>query len=122
MKIDTRPLVSGSELAPQRSAHAAPVAPADPVVGLPPVREPGAPRNAVGHSLRGELEGLAHTGGVEPSLFCGSRPVQILEDILERILPSLDLEGETRTLAMALLREEIDTRQALDRQRVEVGE
>ena len=52
-------------------------------------------------------------------MFAGSRPAEILEDILERILPSLPLDGETRALAMSLVREELDTRQALDRQRVE---
>jgi hypothetical protein len=52
-------------------------------------------------------------------LFAGSRPAEILEDILERILPTLPLDGETRALAMSLVREELDTRQALDRRRVE---
>lgn len=73
-------------------------------------------------SLRHELRRLSEPEQAEPALFSGSRPTEILEDIVERILPSLALDAETKTLAMALIREEIDTRQSLDRQRVDLEE
>ena len=73
-------------------------------------------------NLRQELRRLSEPEQAEPALFSGSRPTEILEDIVERILPSLALDAETETLAMALIREEIDTRQSLDRQRVDPEE
>lgn len=73
-------------------------------------------------SLRHDLRRLSEPEQAEAALFSGSRPTEILEDIVERILPALDLDAETKTLAMALIREEIDTRQSLDRQRVDLEE
>lgn len=69
--------------------------------------------------LDGALERIAGARGLDAALFRGSRPIDILEDVLVRLLPGLDLDQETRRLAVALLREEIDTRQALEVQRTE---
>lgn len=69
--------------------------------------------------LHTALERIAGAQGLDAALFTGSRPTDILEDVLVRLLPGLDLDQETRVLAVELLREEIATRQALDVQRSE---
>lgn len=73
-------------------------------------------------SLRRNVERLGESGGIDPSLFAGSRPGDILEDILERIVPNLALDEDTRSLAMTLIRDELDTRRSLDQQRADSGE
>lgn len=82
---------------------------------LPPPTSPARPR------LPDELEDIAGAQGLDAALFAGARPSDILEDVLVRLLPTLDLDPDTRLLAMELLREELDTRQALDLQRAEAG-
>lgn len=118
MKIDSR-----APLAPADSVSSVRNRPDElvPVSTKPPSapREASLPRTPPQSSVQDDLQALELAAGVEPGLFAGSRPAEILEDILERILPTLPLDGETRTLAMALVREELDTRQALDRQRLE---
>ncbi len=73
-------------------------------------------------SLRRDVERLGESGSIGPSLFAGSRPGEILEDILDRILPSLELDEDTKNLAMTLVRDELDTRRSLDQQRADSGE
>lgn len=118
MKIDSR-----ASLVPVDSAAPTANQPVDlhptSIKPLSAPHEHSLPRTPPLPSVQDDLQALELAAGVEPGLFAGSRPAQILEDILERILPTLPLDGETRTLAMALVREELDTRQALDRQRLE---
>lgn len=118
MKIDSRaplaPADAGSDVR-TRPSELLPSSPTAP----PTVRQPSQLRTLPLPTVQDDLQALELAAGVEPGLFAGSRPAEILEDILERILPSLPLDGETRALAMNLVREELDTRQALDRQRVE---
>ncbi|UCJ17185.1 hypothetical protein K5Q02_01970 [Pseudomonas sp. MM211] len=117
MKIDSRAPLAHVDSASQVS-NRADLLPTS-IKPSPAPREPSLPRTPPLPSVQDDLQALELAAGVEPGLFAGSRPAEILEDILERILPTLPLDGETRTLAMALVREELDTRQALDRQRVE---
>lgn len=77
---------------------------------------------AATRALQRDLQRLGEPEETAPALFSGSRPTEILEDILERILPSLALDTDTKGLAMTLIREEIDIRQSLDRQRVDLEE
>ncbi len=117
MRIDARPpLVPADAPSEVRSrSEQLPAIPAPSALTSPP----GLSRTPPLPTVQDDLHALELAAGVEPGLFAGSRPAEILEDILERILPSLPLDGETRALAMSLVREELDTRQALDRQRVE---
>lgn len=116
MKIDSRAPLAPSDAASDVRTRPSELLPASPP---PAVRPPSLPRTLPLPTVQDDLHALELAAGVEPGLFAGSRPAEILEDILERILPSLPLDGETRALAMSLVREELDTRQALDRQRVE---
>lgn len=83
---------------------------------------PAAPGGPSARSLRRNVERLGQSGTIDPSLFAGSRPGDILEDLLQRIVPSLALDEDTRSLALTLIRDELDTRRALDQQRAEAGE
>ncbi|TBU78942.1 hypothetical protein [Phytopseudomonas daroniae] len=118
MKIDSRAPLAPSDAASEVRTRPDELLPVSSTPS-PAVRQPSLPRTPPLPSIQDDLQALELAAGVEPGLFAGSRPAEILEDILERILPTLLLDGETRTLAMALVREELDTRQALDRQRVE---
>ncbi len=118
MRVDARqPLVPADAPSEVRSrpGEQLPATPVSSALASPAARSRTPPLPTV----QDDLHALELAAGVEPGLFAGSRPAEILEDILERILPSLPLDGETRALAMSLVREELDTRQALDRQRVE---
>ena len=118
MRIDARtPLLPADSTSEVRSRPAQPL----PERIVPPttIDSAGLARKSPQPSLQDDLQALEHAAGVEPGLFAGSRPGEILEDILERILPTLPLDGDTRSLAMALVREELEIRQALDRQRLE---
>jgi len=118
MKIDSRAPLAPADAASDVRTRPSELLPASPIAP-PAVRQPSLPRTLPLPTVQDDLHALELAAGVEPGLFAGSRPAEILEDILERILPSLPLDGETRALAMSLVREELDTRQALDRQRVE---
>jgi len=71
--------------------------------------------------LQAELELIAGAQGLDAALFSGSRPTDVLEDILLRLLPTLELDPDARLVAVELLREELATRQALELQRAEAG-
>jgi hypothetical protein len=116
MKIDPRPpLPTASEKTPAVGA----VQPVNPRQGarfeaVLSKREIRARR-----SLRGEVEHASTTGGISPELFATARSVDILEYVLEHVLPQLDAEPQIRELAHALIREEIDMRRTLEAQRAE---
>lgn len=118
MKVDSRPIGSDSALAPVDEVQAVTRSRAAQFEAVLPA--PGGEQSR--RSLRRDVERLGESGRVEPSLFAGSRPTEILEDILERIVPSLDLDADTRSLAMTLIHDEIETRRSLDQQRSDSGE
>lgn len=116
MKVDPR-FANVADASAARQGAPAPVAPRPAL--LPPRAAPLVRPLAPRPGLHAELEWIVGAQGLDASLFTGTRPDDILEDVLVRILPTLDLDGETRLLAVGLLREEIDTRQALELQRAQ---
>jgi hypothetical protein len=119
MRIDPRPLLPAStDKTP-------------PVEGVRPVSpRQGARFEAVlskreilaRRSLRGEVEQSGIAGGVSPELFGSARSLEILEYVLQNVLPALDAEPEIKDLAHELIREEIYLRRTLEQQRAEVQE
>lgn len=71
-------------------------------------------------SLRGDVEKSAGADGINPELFGNTRSLEILEYVLDNVLPGLDAEPEVKALAHELITEEIDMRRTLEQQRAEV--
>lgn len=71
-------------------------------------------------SLRSDLEELTSAAGVDSLLFGSARSLELLEHVMQRILPNLDAEPEIRELAHDLISEEIEMRRTLEQQRGEV--
>lgn len=71
-------------------------------------------------SLRGDVEQSAGADGINPELFGNTRSLEILEYVLDNVLPVLDAEPEVKALAHELITEEIDMRRTLEQQRAEV--
>jgi len=71
-------------------------------------------------ALRGDVERSSGTDGVNPELFSTTRSLEILEYVLEHVLPGLDAEPQIKLLASDLISEEIDLRRTLEQQRAEV--
>ncbi|MBX7277252.1 hypothetical protein K2E96_15765 [Pseudomonas sp. ERGC3:05] len=71
-------------------------------------------------SLRGDLEALTSPAGVDSLLFGSARSLELLEHVMEHLLPTLDAEPAIKALAHDLIREEIDMRRNLEQQRSEV--
>jgi hypothetical protein len=70
-------------------------------------------------SVRADVEQASTTSGISPELFGTARSVELLEYVLEYVVPELDAEPQIRELAQALIREEIDLRRSLEEQRAE---
>ncbi|MEG5266150.1 hypothetical protein TRP66_17805 [Pseudomonas sp. JDS28PS106] len=73
-------------------------------------------------SLRADLEQAEQSAPVNAELFSTTRSLQVLDYLLDTVLPGLDAEPEIRELAEMFIREEIDTRLMLQQQRTEVEE
>lgn len=119
MRIDPRPLLPGT---PEKTPAVESVQPASQRQGarfdaLLSKREVLARR-----SLRGDVEQSAGTSTVNAELFGSTRSLEILEYVLNNVLPDLDAEPEIRALAHELISEEIDLRRSLEQQRAEVQE
>lgn len=71
-------------------------------------------------SLRSDVEQPATATGINPELFGSTRSLEILEYLLQHVLPSLDAEPEIKMLAQDLIREEIHMRRTLEQQLAEV--
>ncbi|NWA37559.1 hypothetical protein HX871_22305 [Pseudomonas reactans] len=71
-------------------------------------------------SLRSDLEALTAAAGVDSLLFGGARSLELLEHVMEQILPGLDAEPHIKALAIELIGEEIEMRRNLEQQRSEV--
>lgn len=73
-------------------------------------------------SLRADIDQAGHVEGMSAELFGGQRSMSILEYVLDSVLPTLDVEPEIKALAHELIREEIELRQVLEKQRGQVFE
>lgn len=71
-------------------------------------------------SLRGDVEKSSTADGISPELFGTTRSLEILEYVLDNVLPGLDAEPEIKALAHELIAQEIDMRRTLEQQRAEV--
>ena len=71
-------------------------------------------------SLRSDLEELTSAAGVDSLLFGSARSLELLEHVMEHILPGLDAEPEIKALAHDLISDEIEVRRTLEQQRSEV--
>jgi hypothetical protein len=71
-------------------------------------------------SLRGDVEQSSTASGISAELFGSTRSLEILQYVLDSVLPELDVEPEIKALAHELINEEIDMRRTLEQQRAEV--
>lgn len=71
-------------------------------------------------SLRGDVEQSSSASGISAELFGSTRSLEILEYVLNNVLPDLDAEPQIKALAHDLISEEIDMRRTLEQQRAEV--
>jgi hypothetical protein len=71
-------------------------------------------------SLRGETEKIVDSESLSAELFGNRRSLDILDHLLRYIVPAMDTDAQTRELAEALLREEIQMRCVLEQQRSKV--
>lgn len=117
MRIDPRPLLPA---VPEKNAAVDAVQPAS-------LRQ-GARFEAVlskrevlaRRSLRGDVEQSSTASGISAELFGSTRSLEILEYVLNNVLPDLDAEPDIKALAHDLICEEIDMRRSLEQQRAEV--
>ncbi|WP_268800029.1 hypothetical protein [Pseudomonas huanghezhanensis] len=75
---------------------------------------------AARRSLRSDVEQSSNAAGISAELFGSTRSLEILEYVLDSVLPALDAEPEIKALAHELISEEIDMRRTLEQQRAEV--
>ena len=75
-------------------------------------------RADVGKSLQGRIEQLTQVHVQDPSIFSAHRTAEILQHLIEVIVPQMGADPETEVLALELLREELqlqrDTEAHLD--------
>lgn len=73
-------------------------------------------------SLRADIEQSGLVEGMTAELFGSRRSMEILEYVLDNVIPILDAEPEIKALAHELISEEIDLRRLLEEQRAQVIE
>ena len=73
-------------------------------------------------SLRAEVEQSGIVEGMTAELFGSRRSMEILEYVLDNVIPTLDAEPEIKALAHELISEEIALRSLLEEQRAQVIE
>lgn len=116
MKIDSQPNpVPGTRSSPvdvTKSIQGQPTTPFEAVLGKREIR--------TRRSLRADVEKLGSGASVGAELFASTRSLELLDYILQQILPSLDTDEQTRTVAETLILEEIGLRRSLEQQRAEV--
>ncbi|WP_232493543.1 hypothetical protein [Novosphingobium kaempferiae] len=71
----------------------------------------------VRRSLAQELDALTAPDLSDPTVFGGPRSLQLLRHVADTLLPAIDVDEETRSVTLALIREEIEARVACDLQR-----
>ena len=62
-------------------------------------------------SLRSDLEELTSAAGVDSLLFGSARSLELLEHVMQHLLPNLDAEPQIKALAHDLISEEIALRE-----------
>lgn len=77
-------------------------------------------RAEVGRSLRGRLEQLTQVQIQDPTIFSPHRTAQILQHLIEVIVPRLGADAETEAVALALLHEELQLQRDIE-QHLEAG-
>lgn len=75
---------------------------------------------AARRSLRGDVATSSSVDGIMAELFGTARSLEILEYVLDQVLPGMDVEPEVKALAHELIAEEIELRRHLEQQRAEV--
>ncbi|MFJ3007451.1 hypothetical protein [Pseudomonas fluorescens] len=70
-------------------------------------------------SLHGEVDKAIVGAGISAELFGHARSQDIFEHLLQHLIPALDTDPETRRLADALVREELQLRQTLEQRRAQ---
>jgi len=68
---------------------------------------------AHGSSLRGEIDQLTMPEISDPGIFGAERTMNLLEHVINAILPDLDANEDVTSIARAMLEEEIDRRRDL---------
>lgn len=79
----------------------------------------GSRRTGLRRSLQGEAGKAAASSGITAELFGHARSLDIFEHLLQHLIPALDTDPETRQLAEAVIREELQLRQTLEQQRAQ---
>jgi hypothetical protein len=117
MRVDQRPIIPSGD-------RTAPIEGVKPVVSRQATKSFEAVLSKreirARRAQRGDVEQLNSTTDINAELFGSTRSLEILEYVLDSIVPSLDAEPEIKSLAEELIREEIDMRRALEQQRSEV--
>lgn len=120
MKIEPRALPPTGGRAPEHPQQVA--------QALPAARQVARFETLLGHkhanarkTLREVAEQASDVQALDPVLFSGPRSLQLLDHILDDLLPQLNLEPDIRALAEDLLREEIHMRHLLQQQRSEAA-
>ncbi|MBT2297567.1 hypothetical protein [Pseudomonas fluorescens] len=73
-------------------------------------------------SLRADIEQSGIVEGMTAELFGSRRSMEILEYVLDNVIPGLDADPEIKALAHELICEEIALRRLLEEQRAQVVE
>jgi hypothetical protein len=116
MKIESHPnpapSTRSSPVDVTKSIQGHPTTPFEAVLGKREIR--------TRRSLRAEVEKLSSGASVNAELFGSTRSLELLDYILQQVLPSLDTDDQTRAVAATLILEEIEMRRSLEQQRAEV--
>ncbi|GHB11806.1 hypothetical protein [Salinicola rhizosphaerae] len=65
-------------------------------------------------ALRQRLSALAAPAPSDPATFSGARSIELLEHVIDHLLPELEVDEATRDAARSILHEELQWRQAYD--------
>ncbi|WP_343315008.1 hypothetical protein AAIB41_15965 [Brucella sp. BE17] len=77
---------------------------------------------AQGASLRREIDALTMPEISDPGIFNAPRTMALLDHVIEEILPSLDTSEDVTSIAMAMLKEEIERRRDLEERLIAEGD
>ncbi|GGB05759.1 hypothetical protein GCM10011491_37310 [Brucella endophytica] len=76
---------------------------------------------AHGASLRGEIDELTMPEITDPGIFGTERTINLLDHVIEAVLPGLDANEDVTSIAKAMLEEEIERRRDLQARLDEEG-
>jgi hypothetical protein len=120
MRIESPPLLPDSTGAAARTRSLGDVQPVSPRQGARFDALLSRRQASARQTLREVAEQASQLGALEADLFSAPRSLALLEHIVDHLLPTLDLEPDTRALAEDLIREEIHMRHLLHARRGEV--